>query len=452
MVKALLEGAISSPKSSVRTSIGAFTPPTSRTTRRWNMSRAWRSAARRPGPDIFPSALSTTPGLFRKAPSSRRTSGELHPRAAPVPDVRRDRRAAADHGHRLRRGHRSCSTPARSSTPSSARPHSRPSPAPRDRRSLLPRRRHLRPDAPQVAIEAGAQTVYVMAVSMPSPPLDRRSPLTILRHRDDPALFPRIRLDALGLPEQHASSAIVQVRRCRRRSRCGNVPPRRPHRHRLRVDEEFRRTSTTRTTGSTWPPSRRWNRDPDSEDPSSEADPSTTARAGLRVAVEADVAALTSSCGLDPRPVPRSTTSARPTARPAMSAGSIAPSPTGRTFALKRTATSWPARRSRRESSTTASGAQHDDDPVLDPATEAPTLRRCSSGRPDPARLGRAHPRGPPRQPPSPKGSRGSTSWRHSPGVPLYRNFVPGSRTRPVTMPDGVTIDACDGTPIDSQA
>jgi NTE family protein len=63
----------------------------------------------------------------------------------------------------------------------------------------------------KVALEAGAQTIYVMAVSVPSPPLDRRSPLTILRHSLTILLFPRIRLDALDLPSDHGKLRIVQV-------------------------------------------------------------------------------------------------------------------------------------------------------------------------------------------------------------------------------------------------
>jgi NTE family protein len=63
----------------------------------------------------------------------------------------------------------------------------------------------------KVAIEAGAQTVYVMAVSVPSPPPDRRSPLTILRHSLTILLYPRIRLDALDLPEEQAKLRIIQV-------------------------------------------------------------------------------------------------------------------------------------------------------------------------------------------------------------------------------------------------
>jgi NTE family protein len=63
----------------------------------------------------------------------------------------------------------------------------------------------------KVALEAGARTIYVMAVSVPSPPKDRRSPLTILRHSLTILLFPRIRLDALDLPGDHQKVRIIQV-------------------------------------------------------------------------------------------------------------------------------------------------------------------------------------------------------------------------------------------------
>jgi NTE family protein len=63
----------------------------------------------------------------------------------------------------------------------------------------------------KVAFEAGAHTVYVMAVSVPSPPLERRSPLSILRHSLTILLFPRIRLDALDLPGAHPKLRIIQV-------------------------------------------------------------------------------------------------------------------------------------------------------------------------------------------------------------------------------------------------
>ena len=63
----------------------------------------------------------------------------------------------------------------------------------------------------KVAIDAGAHTVYVMAVSVPSPPPDRRSPLAILRHSLTILLYPRIRLDALDLPGEHPKLRIIQV-------------------------------------------------------------------------------------------------------------------------------------------------------------------------------------------------------------------------------------------------
>lgn len=63
----------------------------------------------------------------------------------------------------------------------------------------------------KVAIDAGAHTVYVMAVSVPSPPPDRRTPFTILRHSLTILLYPRIRLDALNLPGAHQKLRIIQV-------------------------------------------------------------------------------------------------------------------------------------------------------------------------------------------------------------------------------------------------
>jgi NTE family protein len=63
----------------------------------------------------------------------------------------------------------------------------------------------------KVALDAGADTIYVMAVSVPSPPAERRRPLTILRHSLTILLFPRIRLDALDLPGDHPKLRIVQV-------------------------------------------------------------------------------------------------------------------------------------------------------------------------------------------------------------------------------------------------
>ena len=63
----------------------------------------------------------------------------------------------------------------------------------------------------KVALDAGARTIYVMAVNVPSPPPDRRSPLAVLRHSVTILLFPRIRLDALDLSDEHQSVRIVQV-------------------------------------------------------------------------------------------------------------------------------------------------------------------------------------------------------------------------------------------------
>ena len=63
----------------------------------------------------------------------------------------------------------------------------------------------------KAALEAGADTIYVMAVSVPSPPGGRRSPLAILRHSLTILLYPRIRLDALDLPGERPSLRIVQV-------------------------------------------------------------------------------------------------------------------------------------------------------------------------------------------------------------------------------------------------
>jgi NTE family protein len=63
----------------------------------------------------------------------------------------------------------------------------------------------------KAANDAGARTVYVMAVSVPSPPPDRRSPLTILRHSLTILLYPRIRLDALDLPRDPEKLRIIQV-------------------------------------------------------------------------------------------------------------------------------------------------------------------------------------------------------------------------------------------------
>jgi NTE family protein len=63
----------------------------------------------------------------------------------------------------------------------------------------------------KVALDAGADTIFVMAVNLPSPPPDRRSPLAVLRHAVTILLFPRIRLDALGLSGEHPTLRIIQV-------------------------------------------------------------------------------------------------------------------------------------------------------------------------------------------------------------------------------------------------
>jgi NTE family protein len=63
----------------------------------------------------------------------------------------------------------------------------------------------------KVALDAGADTIFVMAVNLPSPPPDRRSPLAVLRHAVTILLFPRIRLDALDLPDEHGCVRIIQV-------------------------------------------------------------------------------------------------------------------------------------------------------------------------------------------------------------------------------------------------
>lgn len=61
------------------------------------------------------------------------------------------------------------------------------------------------------AVETGADTIYVLAVSFPAPPPELRSPLGILRHSITILLFPRIRLDALGLPDTQGDLRVVQV-------------------------------------------------------------------------------------------------------------------------------------------------------------------------------------------------------------------------------------------------
>jgi hypothetical protein len=61
------------------------------------------------------------------------------------------------------------------------------------------------------AIDAGANTVYVLAVSHASPAPDARAPGQILRHALTILLFPRIRLDALQLSDRHPNLRIVQI-------------------------------------------------------------------------------------------------------------------------------------------------------------------------------------------------------------------------------------------------
>lgn len=61
------------------------------------------------------------------------------------------------------------------------------------------------------AVEAGADTVYVLAISSLAPPPDLRSPGKILRHSLTILLFPRIRLDALGLPAEQGDLQIIKI-------------------------------------------------------------------------------------------------------------------------------------------------------------------------------------------------------------------------------------------------
>jgi NTE family protein len=61
------------------------------------------------------------------------------------------------------------------------------------------------------ALEAGADTIYLLAVTTPDPPEDRRSAGKILRHSLTILLFPRVRLDALDLPTRHPDIQIVQL-------------------------------------------------------------------------------------------------------------------------------------------------------------------------------------------------------------------------------------------------
>ncbi|MGH9038473.1 MAG: patatin-like phospholipase family protein [Acidimicrobiia bacterium] len=61
------------------------------------------------------------------------------------------------------------------------------------------------------AVDAGADTIYVLATSHASPSPDVRSPGQILRHALTILLFPRIRLDALQLPDRHPNLKIIQI-------------------------------------------------------------------------------------------------------------------------------------------------------------------------------------------------------------------------------------------------
>jgi len=61
------------------------------------------------------------------------------------------------------------------------------------------------------AVDAGADTLYVLAVSTASPAPDARSPGAILRHSLTILLIPRVRLDALRLPDGCSELKIVQI-------------------------------------------------------------------------------------------------------------------------------------------------------------------------------------------------------------------------------------------------
>ncbi len=63
----------------------------------------------------------------------------------------------------------------------------------------------------QPAIDAGADTLYVLAVSAAKPSPEPGSPRAVLRHSLTILLFPRIRLEAIGLPSGHENLRIVQV-------------------------------------------------------------------------------------------------------------------------------------------------------------------------------------------------------------------------------------------------
>ena len=61
------------------------------------------------------------------------------------------------------------------------------------------------------AVEGGADMLYVLAVSAASPTPDARSPRAILRHSLTILLIPRVRLDALRLPDGCPDLKIVQI-------------------------------------------------------------------------------------------------------------------------------------------------------------------------------------------------------------------------------------------------
>lgn len=61
------------------------------------------------------------------------------------------------------------------------------------------------------AVDVGADTLYVLAVSHVSPTPDSQSPGAILRHALTILLLPRVRLDALRLPEGCPDLKITQI-------------------------------------------------------------------------------------------------------------------------------------------------------------------------------------------------------------------------------------------------
>ena len=63
----------------------------------------------------------------------------------------------------------------------------------------------------KAAVDAGADTLYVLAVSTASPAPDTRSPGAILRHSLTILLIPHIRLDALRMPNGCPDLKVVQI-------------------------------------------------------------------------------------------------------------------------------------------------------------------------------------------------------------------------------------------------